>query len=113
MSDRTYAVFLYPPALEALGPIITPYLSESPGGQYLAAAEVDSGGALFEVTLIGKDGEGRPVEVDLMVPSGMIKLVISIRRDGDFGFGPHVPDIVAAPPPTPPPSTAAPGAAAT
>jgi hypothetical protein len=113
MPDRTYAVFLYPQALEALGPIVTPYLSESPGGPYLAAAEVDSSGALFEVTLIGKDGEGRPVEVDLMVPSGMIKLVISIRRDGDFGFGPHVGDVVPTPPPTPPPSTAAPGAAAT
>lgn len=113
MSDRTYAVFLHPQALEALGPVITPYMSESPAGAYLACAEVDSGGALFEMTLIGRDSAGRPVEVDLMVPAGMIKLVISIRRDDDFGFGPHESGIVAAPPPTPPPSTAAPGAAAT
>lgn len=113
MADRTYAVFFHPQALEALGAVITPYLSQSPAGPYLACAEVDSGGALFEMTLIGRDGEGRPVEVDLMVPTGMVKLVISIRRDGDFGFGPHEPGIVPTPPPTPPPSTAAPGAAAT
>jgi hypothetical protein len=126
-ADRTaYAVFLHPQAIEALGPAITPYLSDSPAGPHLACAEIDSGGALFEMTLVGTDPQGHPVEVDLMIPTNMVKLVVSIRRDEDFGFGVRetpvaVPVTVAAPatepasapPPTPPPSTAAPGAAAT
>lgn len=116
--DRTaYAVFLHPQAIEALGPAIQPYLSNGPVGPHLACAEIDSGGALFEMTLVGRDTEGRKVEVDLMVPTGMIKLVLSIRRDGEFGFGPRdKPEAIVVapeptPPPTPPPSTAAPGAA--
>jgi hypothetical protein len=124
-AERTaYAVFLHPQAIEVLGPAIQPYLSESPAGPHLACAEIDAGGALFEMTLLGRDAEGRMIEVDLMVPSGMVRLVVSIRREGDFGFGPReaptpgapiVPDTSApadaTPPPTPPPSTVAPGAA--
>jgi hypothetical protein len=111
-AERTaYAVFLHPQAIEALGPAIKPYLSDSPAGPHLACAEIDSGGALFEMTLIGRDNDGRVVEVDLMIPTGMVKLVVSIRREGDFGFGPREVPETATPPPTPPPSTAAPGAA--
>lgn len=90
MSDRSvYAVFLHPQALEVLGGPIKPYLIDSPGGPHLQCVEVDSGGALFEMTLVGRDGQGRQVEVELMVPIGMVQLVISVRQDGDFGFGPR------------------------
>ena len=88
MTDRSaFAVFLHPQAIDALGVAIKPYLIDSPAGPHLQCVEVDSGGALFEMTLIGKNGEGRTVEVELMVPIAMIKLVISVRREGDFGFG--------------------------
>lgn len=113
MPDRsTYAVFLHPQAIEALGPAIQPYLTDSPVGPHLSCAEIDSGGSLFEMTLIGRDAEGKTVEVELMVPVAMVKLVVSIRREDEFGFGPRE-TATAAPPPTPPLSTAAPGAAST
>lgn len=123
MSDRSaYAVFLHPQAIEALGPAIQPYLLDSPAGPHLQCVEVDSGGALFEMTLVGKNAEGRTVEVELMVPIGMIRLVISVRREGDFGFGPReaaaAEAAVATASPVaegaaPAPSTVAPGAAST
>jgi hypothetical protein len=124
MSDRSaYAVFLHPQAIETLGIAIKPYLVDSPAGAHLQCVEVDSGGALFEMTLIGRNGEGRTVEVELMVPIGMVQLVISVRRDGDFGFGPREAaaaaaatapvETPAAAGATPAPSTVAPGAAST
>jgi hypothetical protein len=88
MTDRSmYAVFLHPQAVEALGPAIRPYLLESQAGPHLQCVEVDSGGALFEMTLVGRDNEGRTIEVELMIPTGMVRLVISVRQDGEFGFG--------------------------
>jgi hypothetical protein len=124
MSDRSaFAVFLHPQAIETLGVAIKPYLVDSPAGPHLQCVEVDSGGALFEMTLIGKNGEGRTVEVELMVPIAMVQLVISVRRDGDFGFGPREAaaaaaatapvETPAAAGATPAPSTVAPGAAST
>lgn len=117
MTDRSvYAVFLHPPAIEALGAAITPYLVDSPAGPHLQCVEVDSGGALFEMLLIGKDEAGKTLEVDLMVPIGMIRLVVSVRRDGEFGFGLRVSGTASAPivaGSSPAPSTVAPGAAAT
>ena len=90
MTDRSaFAVFLHPQAIDALGVAIKPYLIDSPAGQHLQCVEVDSGGALFEMTLVGKNSEGRMVEVELMVPIAMVKLVISVRREGEFGFGPR------------------------
>lgn len=121
MNDRSaYAVFLHPEAIESLGVAIKPYLADSPAGPHLQCVEVDSGGALFEMTLIGRNTEGRDVEVELMVPIGMVQLVISVRRDGDFGFGPREAAVVrgsvtpateVTPGPGPAPSTVAPGAA--
>jgi hypothetical protein len=120
MTDRSaFAVFLHAQAIDALGVAIKPYLIDSPAGPHLQCVEVDSGGALFEMTLIGKNAEGRTIEVELMLPIAMVKLVISVRRDGDFGFGPReaaaadaavTPDAPAA---QAAPSTVAPGAAST
>lgn len=120
MSDRTvYAVFLHPGAIDALGPAIKPYLIESSAGPHLQAVEVDSAGSLFEAVLVGKDNEGRTLEVELMIPIAMIKLVISVRKEEEFGFGSRAGRSApaeatpAAAGAGPAPSTVAPGAAAT
>jgi len=117
MTDRSvFAVFLHQPAIEALGAAIKPYLVESPAGPHLQCVEIDSGGALFEMRLVGKDEAGKTVEVDLMLPIAMIKLVLSVRRDGEFGFGLRKPGPIATPAAdgvVAAPSTVAPGAAAT
>ncbi|MCI1710021.1 MAG: hypothetical protein LKM32_14020 [Chiayiivirga sp.] len=87
MTDRSaFAVFLHQQAIEAVGPAIKPYLIDSPAGPHLQCVEVDSGGALFEMTLIGQNAEGQTVEVKLMLPVGMVKLVVSVKRDDEFGF---------------------------
>jgi hypothetical protein len=87
MPDRSaFAVFLHQQAIDALGAAIKPYLIDSPAGPHLQCVEVDSGGALFEMTLVGKNAEGQAVEVELMVPVGMVKLVVSVKREDDFGF---------------------------
>lgn len=87
MPDRSaFAVFLHQQAIDALGAAIKPYLIDSPAGPHLQCVEVDSGGALFEMTLVGKNAEGQSVEVELMLPIAMVKLVVSVKRDDDFGF---------------------------
>jgi len=85
-----YAVFFFPPALEALGDAIKPYLVEGPGGTHVLCREIDTGGALIEMTLDGLAGDGKPVELELMVPSNMVRMIVSVRSDGAFGFGPRV-----------------------
>ena len=123
MTDRNvYAVFLHPGAMDALGPAIKPYLIESSAGPHLQCVEVDSAGSLFEAVLVGRDDAGRTLEVELMIPIAMIKLVISVRNDEAFGFGSRAARAAAAgaaeSTPSaagagPAPSTVAPGAAAT
>lgn len=80
------AVFLHVQALEALGAAIKPYLSEGPAGPHLLCREVEAGGALIEVSMEGRDKDGNAVELELMIPTGFIRLVVSVRSDGDFGF---------------------------
>ena len=87
MPDMTlYAVFFHPTALEALGEAIKPYLSDGPYGPHVVCREVDSGGAFFEMTIEGRDSEGRLIEVEVMVPSAMVRMVLSTHSDGLFGF---------------------------
>lgn len=122
MSERNvYAVFLHSGAIEALGPVVKPYLVESSAGPHLQAVEVDSAGALFEAVLLGQDNEGKRLEVELMIPMAMIKLVIAVRREEEFGFGSRLSHSAPADKPavtpvasgaTPAPSAVAPGAAA-
>lgn len=84
-----YAVFLHPQGIEALGDAIKPYLTDSAGGPHLICSELDTGGALCEILLVGKDAAGNAVEVELMLPLGMIMMVVSVRHDqGGFGFRP-------------------------
>jgi hypothetical protein len=48
--------------------------------------EIDSGGAFFEMTIEGRNSEGQLVEVELMIPSAMVRMVVSTHSDGLFGF---------------------------
>src|SRR3546814_4764975 len=62
MNDSNgYAVFFFPQALEALGDAIKPYLQESPAGAHVVCNEIDTGGALVEMTLHGHDSQDRDV----------------------------------------------------
>ena len=85
-----YAVFFFPQALEALGDAIKPYLQDSPAGPHLVCKEIDTGGALLEMTLEGMTSDGRAVQLELMVPGSMVRMIVSSQSDGSFGFGPRV-----------------------
>jgi hypothetical protein len=87
--NNGYAVFFFPQALEALGDAIKPYLQDGPGGQHVICTGIDTGGALIELTLNGKTTAGEQVAMELMVPSGMVRMIVSARSDELFGFGPH------------------------
>ena len=95
-----YAVFFFPQALEALGDAIKPYLQDSPAGPHLVCKEIDTGGALLEMTLEGMTSDGKAVQLELMVPSSMVRMIVSSQSDGSFGFGPRA---AAAPVPALPP----------
>jgi hypothetical protein len=81
-----YAVFLFPQAIEALGDPIKPYLRESPGGAHIVCAEIDSSGPLFGMTLEGKGPQGEALELEIMVPMAMVRLVMSMHGEHDIGF---------------------------
>ncbi|HEY5805735.1 MAG TPA: hypothetical protein VIT90_18820 [Lysobacter sp.] len=104
MLDETqgYAVFFYPQALEALGEAIRPYMLDGPSGPHVLCKSIDTGGALIEMTIEGRSAEGNAMAVELMVPSNMVRMIVSARSDGVFGFGPRVAathvDSVAVPP---------------
>lgn len=111
MSDTSgYAVFLFPQALEALGDAIHPYLAGGPAGPFVPCREVDTGGPFIELTLEGKAPDGRTVEVELMIPGTMVRMIVSARSDSEFGFyDRNRPDMpVAAPAATAPSAEAAP-----
>ena len=108
-----YAVFFFPQALEALGDAIKPYLQDSPAGPHLLCREIDTGGALIEMTLEAVTTEGRSVQLELMVPGSMVRMIVSSQSDGNFGFGPRVQPVAAVLPaagPTAEPADAPPGA---
>ena len=87
MNDSAgYAVFFFPPALEALGEAIKPYLQDGPAGPHVPCREVDTGGAFIEMTLEGRTADGRAIELELMVPGNMVRMIVSARSDTEFGF---------------------------
>ena len=91
MNDTTgYAVYFFPPALEALGEAIKPYLHDGPGGTHVLCRVIDTGGSLIEMTLDGLTPDGKPVELELMIPNNMVRMIVSARSDGAFGFGPRL-----------------------
>ncbi|MEO8160483.1 MAG: hypothetical protein ABI588_03615, partial [Arenimonas sp.] len=84
----TYAVYFHPTALEALGDVVKPFLTEGPSGTYILCNEIDTGGSFCEMKVGGTDAEGKPRDVELMVPNSMIRLVISTTHaEFEFGFG--------------------------
>ncbi len=89
-SHQGYAVYFFPQALEALGEDIKPYLAQTEKGPHVLCKEIDAGGPLFEMTLEGTTGDGTPVQVELMVPGSMVKMVVSAQSDGEFGFVPRL-----------------------
>lgn len=84
-----YAVFFFPQALEALGEAIKPYLQEGPAGPHVVCNGIDTAGSLIEMTLKGTTNDGQVVDLELMVPSGMVRMIVSAHSDEMFGFGPH------------------------
>jgi hypothetical protein len=91
MNDaRGYAVYFFPQALEALGGAIKPYLQGEAGGEHVFCRSINTGGAFVQMTLEGRTADGEEVELDLMVPGSMIRMVVSARSDASFGFGPRV-----------------------
>ncbi len=90
MDDKNgYAVYFFPPALEALGEAIKPYLVEGANGAHVLCREIDTGGSLIEMTLDGR-GAGEAEQIELMVPTSMVRMIVSARSDESFGFGPRV-----------------------
>ena len=81
-----YAVFFFAPALEALGDAIKPYLQDGPAGPHVPCREVDTAGAFIEMTLEGRTADGREVALELMVPGNMVRMIVSVRSDAEFGF---------------------------
>ena len=81
-----YAVFFFPPALEALGDAIKPYLQDGPAGPHVPCREIDTAGAFIELTLEGRTADGRDIVLELMVPGNMVRMIVSARSDGEFGF---------------------------
>jgi hypothetical protein len=91
MNDASgYIVFFFPQALEALGEPIKPYLLGTPGNEHVLCREVDTGGALIEMTLSGQTQDGKTVQIELMVPNSMVRMIVSAHGDEQFGFRPRI-----------------------
>lgn len=87
MNDSNgYAVFFFPNALDTLGEAIKPYLQDGPAGPHVPCREVDTGGSFIEMTLEGRTADGRDMALELMVPGAMVRMIVSARSDGSFGF---------------------------
>ncbi len=91
MNDANgYAVFFFPHALEALGEAIKPYLHDGPGGEHVLCNEIDTSGQLIEMTMQGSLDSGAMVTLELMVPSSMVRMIVSSQSDAAFGFRPRL-----------------------
>jgi len=84
--STSYAVFLFPQAIETLGDVIKPYITEAPVGPHIVCSEVDASGAFFQLTVPGQDQQGNKIDAELMLPNQCIKLIVSIHNDRGFGF---------------------------
>jgi hypothetical protein len=86
--QRNYAVYFHPQALDVLGEAIKPYLSTGPAGLHVLCKEIDTGGAFCEMILARTNVDDKLVEVELMVPNSMVRMVISgSSSDVGCGFG--------------------------
>jgi hypothetical protein len=85
--NNGYAVFFFPQALEALGAAVQPFLQDGPAGPHVACTTIDTGGAFIEMTIDGSTPQGKKISLELMVPSGMVRMVVSTQSEAIFGFG--------------------------
>jgi hypothetical protein len=81
-----YAVCLFPQAIEALGDPIKPYLRDEPLGPHIVCAEIDASGSFFWMTLVGQGEQGQPLQLEIMVPTSMVRLVMSMHGEHEIGF---------------------------
>ena len=87
MADSpNYAVFFFPQAIEALGDPIKPYLRDEPLGPHIVCTEIDASGPFFGMTLVGQGAKGQALELEIMVPSSMVRLVMSMHGEHEIGF---------------------------
>jgi hypothetical protein len=84
-----YAVFFFPQALEALGGALKPYLQEGPAEPHVLCREIDAGGPLIQLTMDGRTSSGQSIDLQLILPTNMIRMIVSARSDPVFGFGPR------------------------
>ncbi len=105
-----YLVFFHEGAVEALGDPIKPYLLGDGTNRHILCREIDTGGAFIEMTLAGQTPDGRTVQIEVMVPGSMVRMIVSARGDEQFGFQPRQPAAQQALPPVGP--TGAPAQAA-
>ena len=87
---KGFAVYLFPQALEALGEAIKPYLVEGAGGSHVLCTDIDTGGSLIEMTIAAATQDGQDISLELMIPTNMVRMIVSARGEGSFGFGPRV-----------------------
>ncbi len=88
-ASNDYAVYFFPQALEVLGKAIEPFLQDGPNGPYLPCHEIDTSGALLEMTIPGINRKGDSMLLELMVPTSMVRMIVSSQSDAAFGFGPR------------------------
>lgn len=90
MGDRNgYVVFLFDHALETLGEAVRPYLCDGPAGKHLSCREIDTAGGFVEMMLDGCDDSGARQDLELIVPTNMVRMIVSARTEGSFGFAPR------------------------
>lgn len=107
-----YLVFFHSQALEALGDPIKPYLLGEGDNRHILCREIDTAGAFTEMTLAGQTQDGRTVQIEVMVPGSMVRMIVSARGDEQFGFQPRFGTAAAAQTLPPVGPTAAPAQAA-
>jgi len=85
---RNYAVYFHASAIEVLGEAFKPFLVEGPEGAHVMCKDIDTAGSFCEMTVVHTNEKGKPVECEVMVPAGMVRLVLATSgAETDFGFG--------------------------
>ena len=102
MTTSGYIVYFFPPAIEALGAPALPLMQKGEGEgaeHFFVCKEVDTAGALVELTIEGKDAKGQVTDIELMIPMNMVRMIVSAHGDGaGFGFRVRTPEETATAP---------------
>lgn len=84
--NPSVAVLLFPQAVEAIGGALGGHIRDGDLGPHILCRQVNANGPYFEMLFDGQDAAGRSVEMEVMVPHGYIRLVMSVRGEDSFGF---------------------------